>query len=89
MDAILDSGSTPLSSTIINFIKHKNMLYSVKAIVFATKLGKDFGKTVHTTVLADNKDQAFDEADKSLKNYCAALERDHNNNFSFTNLIIE
>lgn len=65
------------------------MLYSVKAIVFATKLGKDFGKTVSTTVLANSKKQAFDEADKSLKNYCAALKIDNNNDFSFTNLIIE
>lgn len=65
------------------------MLYSVKAIVFATKLGKDFGKTVHTTVLADNKDQAFNEANKSLKNYCAILKIDHNNDFNFTDLTIE
>lgn len=65
------------------------MLYSVKAKVFATKLGKDFGKTVHTTVLADNKDQAFNEAHKSLKNYCAALKIDLNNDFNFTDLTIE
>lgn len=89
MDAILDSGSTPLSSTIINFIKHKNMLYSVKAKAFATKLGKDFGKTVHTTVLANSKEQAFNEANKSLKNYCAVLKIDHNNDFNFTDLTIE
>lgn len=65
------------------------MLYSVKAIVFATKLGKDFGKTVHTTVLANSKEQAFDEANKSLKNYCAVLKIDNNNDFNFINLIIE
>ena len=67
----------------------KNMLYTVKANVFATKLGKDFGRTVHTTVLANSKDQAFDEATKSFKNYCTTLEKNHNNTFNFTDLTIE
>ena len=66
-----------------------NMLYTVKAKVFATKLGKNFGRTVHTTVLANNKDQAFDEANKSFKNYCATLEKNHNNIFDYTDLEIE
>ena len=67
----------------------KNMLYSVKAKVFATKLGKDFGRTVHTTVLANDKDQAISEAYKSFKNYCTKLEKNHNNSFNFTGLTIE
>lgn len=67
----------------------KNMLYTVKAKVFATKLGKDFGRTVHTTVVANDKDQAISEAYKSFKNYCAKLEKNHNNTFNFTNLTIE
>ena len=66
-----------------------NMLYSVKANVFATKLGKDFGRTVHTTVVANDKDQAISEAYKSFKNYCANLEKNHYNNFNFTDLTIE
>lgn len=67
----------------------KNMLYSVKAKVFATKLGKDFGRTVHTTVVANNKEDAFNEASKSFKNYCANLEKNHNNTFNYTDLEIE
>ena len=65
------------------------MLYSVKAKVFAKKLGKDFGRTVHTTVIANNKEEAYKEAEKSLKNYCANLEKNHNNEFNFTDLTIE
>lgn len=67
----------------------KNMLYTVKAKVFATNLGKDFGRTVHTTVVANNKEDAFKEAEKSFKNYCANLEKNHNNTFNYTDLEIE
>ena len=71
----------------------KNMLYSVKAKVFATKLGKDFGRTVHTTVIANNKEDAYKEAEKSFKNYCINLEKNRNISnyiaFDYTNLTIE
>ena len=71
----------------------KNMLYSVKAKVFATKLGKDFGTTVHTTVLANNKEDAYREAEKSFKKYCANLEKNRNISdyigFDYTDLTIE
>lgn len=65
------------------------MLYTVKAKVFATNLGKDFGRTVHTTVVANNKEDAFNESSKSFKNYCANLEKNHNNTFNYTDLEIE
>ena len=65
------------------------MLYNIKAKVFATKVGKDFGRTVYVTVIANNKDQAFNEANKSFKNYCAKLEKNHNNTFDYTDLIVE
>lgn len=65
------------------------MLYDMKAKVFATKLGKDFGRGVHTTVIANNKEEAYKEAEKSLKNYCAKLKKNHNNEFNFTDLEIE
>ena len=65
------------------------MLYNIKAKVFATKVGKDFGRTVYVTVVANNKDQAFNEANKSFKNYCAKLEKNHNNTFDYTDLIVE
>lgn len=65
------------------------MLYNIKAKVFSTKVGKDFGRTVYVTVIANNKDQAFNEANKSFKNYCAKLEKNHNNTFDYTDLIVE
>ncbi len=65
------------------------MLYDMKAKVFATNLGKDFGRTVHITVIANNKEEAYKEAEKSLKNYCANLKKNHNNKFNFTDLTIE
>ena len=34
----------------------KNMLYTIKAKVFSTKLGRDFSRTVHTTVIGNNKE---------------------------------
>ena len=66
-----------------------NMLYSVKAKVFATKLGKDFSRTVHVTVVANNKEDAIKQAERKFKNLCATLEKNHNNEFNFTDLTIE
>lgn len=65
------------------------MLYSVKAKVFAKKLGKDFSKTVYTTVIANNKEDAIEQGEKSIENLCANLEKHHNNIFDYTDLTIE
>ena len=67
----------------------KNMLYNIKAKVFATKLGKDFGRTVHTTILANNKEDAFKEAEKTFKTFCICLEKNHNNTYNYTDLTVE
>lgn len=71
----------------------KNMLYTVKANVFPVKLGSKFGRTVHTTVLANNKEDAYKEAEKSFKHYCTNLEKNHNTSnyidFDYTDLTIE
>ena len=67
----------------------KNMLYSVKAKVFATKVGKDFSRTVYVTVIANNKEDAFEEAKLNFSNFCLNLERNHKNEFNFDNLVIE
>ena len=65
------------------------MLYYIKANIFATKLGKNFGRTVSAVIIANNKEDAFKEANKSFKNYCANLEKNHNNTFDYTDLIVE
>lgn len=67
----------------------KNMLYSIKANVFPVKLGSEFGRTVHTTVVANNKEDAFEEAKLNFSNFCLNLERNHKNEFSFDNLVVE
>lgn len=67
----------------------KNMLYSVKANIFPVKLGSEFGRTVHTTVVANNKEDAFEEAKLNFNNFCLNLERNHKNEFSFDNLVVE
>ena len=66
-----------------------NMLYSIKANVFPVKLGSKFGRTVHTTVIANNKEDAFEEAKLTFSSFCLNLERNHKNEFSFDNLIVE
>ena len=65
------------------------MLYNIKAKVFATKLGKDFGRTVYVTVIANNKEDAIKQGERKFKNLCIVLEKNHNNEFSFDNLVIE
>ena len=65
------------------------MLYNIKAKVFATKLGKDFGRTVYVTVVANNKEDAIKQGKRKIENLCAILEKNHNNDFNFTDLTIE
>ena len=65
------------------------MLYNIKAKVFATKLGKNFGRTVHTTVIANNKEDAIEQGKKSIQSLCFNLEKNHNNTFDYTDLIVE
>lgn len=67
----------------------KNMLYTIKANVFAVKLGPEFGRTAHTTVVANNDEDAIEQGKKSFTNLCATLEKNHNNTFNFTDLTIE
>lgn len=65
------------------------MLYNVKANVFAVKLGSQFGKQINTVVVANSKEDAIEEGKISMKTYCKILEKHHNNDFSFDNLVIE
>ena len=67
----------------------KNMLYTIKAKVFSTKLGRDFSRTVHTTVIGNNKEDAIKQGEKSIKLHCSTLEKNHNNMFDYTDLEIE
>lgn len=65
------------------------MLYNIKAKVFATKVGKDFGRTVYVTVVANDKEDAIEQGKRKMENLCAILEKNHNNDFNFTDLKIE
>ena len=65
------------------------MLYNIQAKVFATKLSKNFGRTVHVTVIANNKEDAIKQGERKFKNLCIVLEKNHNNNFNFSDLTIE
>ena len=73
------------------------MLYTFQANVFNERLGSPFGITVSTTVLANNKEDAFNEAKKSFDKYINALYKHHNidgngkirktiNTFNYNNL---
>lgn len=65
------------------------MLYNIKAKVFAKKLGKDFSRTVYVTVIANDNEDAIKQGERKFKNLCNVLEKNHNNNFNFTDLTIE
>ena len=65
------------------------MLYNVKAKIFAKNLGKDFGRIVHTTVIANNEQDAIEQAEKSFGNLCATHKKNHNNIFLYTDLTVE
>ena len=66
-----------------------NMLYNIKANVFPVKLGSEFGRTVSTVIVTNNKEDAFEEAKLNFSNFCLNLERNHKNEFSFDNLVVE
>ncbi len=65
------------------------MLYNIKANIFPVRLGSEFGRTVSTTIVANNKEDAFEEAKLTFRNFCLNLERNHKDEFDFDNLIIE
>lgn len=56
------------------------MLYKFQANVFNEKLGSPFGRTVSTTILANNEEDAYEEAKKSFDKYIHSLEIHHNVN---------
>lgn len=64
------------------------MLYTFKANVFNERLGSQFGRIVNTTILANNEEDAFNEAKKSFDKYVNRLKINHNNDFSYDNLKI-
>lgn len=72
-------------------------MYNFKANVFNTKLGPEFGTTVNTTVIANNQEDAYKEAEKSFNKYVYRLNLNHNadtkgklrktiNEFAYNNL---
>lgn len=65
------------------------MLYNIQAKVFAKKIGKDFSRIVHVTVVANNNEDAIEQGKRKIENLCATLEKNHNNIFDYTDLIIE
>ena len=65
------------------------MLYNIKANVFPVKLGSKFGRTVSTVIVANSKEDAFEEAKLNFSNFCLNLERNHKNEFRFDNLVVE
>lgn len=73
------------------------MMYNFKANVYNTRLGPDFGTITTVTVIANNKEEAWDEARKSFNKYIQALYTHHNidgngkvrktlNSFDYNNL---
>lgn len=72
-------------------------MYNFKANVFNTRLGPDFGTTTTVTIIANNKEEAWDEARKSFNKYIQTLYTHHNidangkvrkilNSFDYNNL---
>lgn len=73
------------------------MLYSFQANVFNERIGPEFGKITYITILANNEEDAYKEAEKSFNKYINALYRRHNidsdgkvkkviNTFNYNNL---
>lgn len=76
---VLESAIKYLESPSIMKTKiNKNMLYTFQANVFNERLGSPFGVTVNTTVLANNEQDAYEEAKKSFDKYIATLLKHHN-----------
>ena len=73
------------------------MLYKFKANVFNTKLGSTFGTITYITIVANNQEDAYNEAKKSFDKYVNTLDVHHNidgngkvrktiNKFAYNNL---
>ena len=65
------------------------MLFPFKTKVYCKKLGPDMGRWAHTTVLANNLQEATNLAVESFTKYCAKLKETHNNEFGFIDIILE
>ena len=73
------------------------MLYTFQANVYNERLGSPFGTIVKTTIVANNEEDAYKEAEKSFNKYINALYKHHNidsngkvrkvvNTFNYNNL---
>lgn len=73
------------------------MLYSFKANVFNEQIGSQFGRTTCITVVANNENDAYEQAKISFNKYINALYKHHNidsdgqvrktiNTFNYNNL---
>lgn len=73
------------------------MLYNFQANVFNERFGPEFGITTNIIVLANNKEDAYKEAEKSFNKYINVLYKHHNidadgqtikviNTFNYNNL---
>lgn len=73
------------------------MMYNFKANVYNTRLGPEFGTTTRVTIIANDKDDAYKEAEKSFNRYIHHLDVHHNidgngkvrktiNKFAYNNL---
>ena len=72
-------------------------MYNFKANVFNTRLGPEFGTITHVTIVANDKEDAYKEAEKSFNRYVYHLDIHHNidangklrktiNKFTYNNL---
>lgn len=57
---------------------NKNMLYTFQANVFNERIGSQFGRTTNITVLANNEQDAYEQAKISFNKYINALYKHHN-----------
>lgn len=53
-------------------------MYNFKANVFNTRLGSEFGTITHVTIVANDKEDAYKEAEKSFDRYVHSLDIHHN-----------
>lgn len=72
-------------------------MYNFKANVYNTRLGPEFGTITHVTIVANDKEDAYKEAEKSFNRYIHHLDVHHNidtkgkirkiiNKFAYNNL---
>ena len=65
------------------------MLFPFKTKFYCKKLGPDMGRWTHITIVANNIQEATNLAVESFTKYCAKLKETHNNEFAFTDIILE